>query len=234
MDLTHKMIARVAGVVLLAAGVALAALAIAIALRAGGSIIGFFPGVIAVFCLLAGYRLALDRPNRFGSLLSPVGWQILAGCFAAMAAAIAVLSVSNGTYTFLLSSVFLGLLAYACIVAGRGQRVPVAASAVFPPETALLSRDGFTPSGFRCGIEILNDDRTPMEFVVAMLCTHLGFNEADAVRTMLYIHQRGGVLLPRDSFEDAKRIADAVTAEARTHNHPLTCRAVSLEEMHKP
>jgi len=187
-------------------------------------------GVIAAFCLLVGYRLLLNRPNRFGSLLTPVAWQILGVCLAARAAAMAVLCIAQGTYTLILGSVLLGCLAYGCIVAGRDLRAPAASSRVFPPETSLLRMEGFTPAGFRCGIEILNDDRTPMEFVVAVLTEALGFNQTDAIRTMLYIHQNGGVLLSRDSPEEATRVAEAVAAEARAQNHPLVCRAVSVEE----
>ena len=68
-----------------------------------------------------------------------------------------------------------------------------------------------------------------MEFVVAVLTEELGFNQTDAIRTTLYVHQNGGVLLAQDSMEEARRVADAVAAKTRTHNHPLICRAVSLE-----
>jgi len=88
---------------------------------------------------------------------------------------------------------------------------------------------GFAPAGFKCGIEILNDDRTPMEFVVSVLRKAAGLSETDAIRTMLEIHVKGGVLLTMASMDEARRVADGVTAEARANNHPLICRAVSLE-----
>jgi ATP-dependent Clp protease adapter protein ClpS len=90
--------------------------------------------------------------------------------------------------------------------------------------------EGFVPAGFRWGIEILNDDRTPMEFVISVLCTAVGMSRIDAIRTMLEIHSKGGVLLARASLDESRRIADAITAEARSNNHALTCRAVSLEQ----
>jgi len=38
--------------------------------------------VVGAFCALVGWRLFLNRPNRFGSILGPVGWRILGGMFA--------------------------------------------------------------------------------------------------------------------------------------------------------
>jgi ATP-dependent Clp protease adaptor protein ClpS len=89
-----------------------------------------------------------------------------------------------------------------------------------------LALPGFVPSGFKCGLEILNDDRTPMEFVVSALGAHIGFDRKDAVRTMLTIHSRGGALLPMSSMEEASKAAQAITAQAAEHNYPLVCRAV--------
>ncbi len=102
-------------------------------------------------------------------------------------------------------------------------------SQVFPPETSLLTIPKFVPPGFVSGIEILNDNTTPMEFVVSILRAHLGLTEKDAMRTMLAIHEQGGVLLAMPSLVEARRIAEAVSVEAAKHNHSLICRAVSVE-----
>ena len=53
-------------------------------------------------------------------------------------------------------------------------------SGILPPQTSLLALPEFVPPGFNCGLEIFNDDRTSMEFVVSVLT----------------IHTRGGALLP--------------------------------------
>lgn len=37
--------------------------------------------VISLFCLLVGYRLTFQKPNRYNSILSPVGWCILGSIF---------------------------------------------------------------------------------------------------------------------------------------------------------
>ena len=102
-------------------------------------------------------------------------------------------------------------------------------SPIFPAETALLRLQGFTPPGFQCGIEILNDQSTPMEFVVSVLQGSVALDRNDAMRTMLEIHKKGGVLLPMKSIEDSKRIAESVSAQARSNNHPLICRAVTID-----
>jgi hypothetical protein len=39
-------------------------------------------------------------------------------------------------------------------------------SRVLPPETSLLDTPEFVPPGFVHGIEVLNDDKTPMDFVI--------------------------------------------------------------------
>ena len=111
-------------------------------------------------------------------------------------------------------------------------------SAVFRPSrglvlssgTSLLSVTGMVPAGFRYGLEILNDDRTKMEFVVWVLVKHLGQTKYEATRTMLGVHKRGGILLPMASVEEARCVADAVSKNAAKLQFPLSCRAVSISE----
>jgi ATP-dependent Clp protease adapter protein ClpS len=93
-----------------------------------------------------------------------------------------------------------------------------------------LDSPELVPSDFRYGLEIFNDNTTPMRFVVSALSTHLGMNYRDSVQAMLSIHKQGGALLPMASLADAKRAAEAVTAEATQQRYPLVCRAVSVEE----
>jgi ATP-dependent Clp protease adapter protein ClpS len=104
--------------------------------------------------------------------------------------------------------------------------VDTPSSVIFLPQTSLLARPGFVPSGFKCGLEILNDDRTPMEFVVSVLGDHIGFDRKDAIRTMLTIHSQGGALLAMSSMEEATKAAQAITADAAERNYLLVCRAV--------
>jgi ATP-dependent Clp protease adapter protein ClpS len=102
------------------------------------------------------------------------------------------------------------------------------ASPVLPPETSLVSNPDFVPPGFAHGIEILNDNTTPMSFVVAILSAHLGLGPEDSRDTMLAIHTRGGALIPTPSLADAQRIAAQITAEATESGYPLVCRSTSI------
>jgi ATP-dependent Clp protease adaptor protein ClpS len=56
----------------------------------------------------------------------------------------------------------------------------------------------------------------------------MGMTEDDAIRVMLQIQEKGRVLLPTSTPEEAARIADSITTNARRLNHPLVCREISL------
>jgi ATP-dependent Clp protease adapter protein ClpS len=75
---------------------------------------------------------------------------------------------------------------------------------VLPPDTSLLNMSGMIPANFRCGIEILNDDRTKMEFVVLILMKHFGQLKSDAHRAMLAVHNQGGILLATTGSSDSR------------------------------
>ena len=106
-------------------------------------------------------------------------------------------------------------------------RLKPGAGLVLPQGTSLLELPAFVPHGFVSGIEILNDNTTPMVFVVSVLRKYVCLDRRSSIRTMFIIHDKGGVLLPLESREIANRVADAITVEAREHNHQLICRAVS-------
>jgi len=99
-------------------------------------------------------------------------------------------------------------------------------SPVFPPDTSLLAKTGMKPAGFKAGIEILNDEKTPMEFVVHTLTKHLEIDRQQAVAVMATIHNNGGLLWPTRNIEEARRIAEAIARDCQTCNQPLVCRAV--------
>lgn len=113
-------------------------------------------------------------------------------------------------------------------VAGRGPHplaAQHAASPVFRPQTRLTTIDGIAPPDFEVGVEILNDDRTPMEFVVAVLEGHLGFDHETAVAATIRIHKHGGQLFPLVDRALAEEVASRVMQDARHLGHPLQCRA---------
>ena len=235
MDKYGRLIARIVGGVSLAFGTASAILAIwaidrqfaiggVVQISAAAAVVGFL--LISAFCCLVGYRLVFNRPNRNGSLLSSIGWKWLALCFWIVGLTLAAIGLGRGKYQLLGAAITLGVLGLGSVLGLRMASNKLSWSPVFPPDTSLLRMKGFVPAGFSCGVEVMNDNLTPMAFVVSVLQACLGLNESDAIRTMLEIHKKGGVLYPLPSFAEAKRVAELVTAEANAKNHPLVCRAV--------
>lgn len=72
-------------------------------------------------------------------------------------------------------------------------------------------------------VMLLNDDFTPMDFVVVVLEKFFAMNREQATVVMLKVHREGvGVcgLYPRDV---AATKVEQVSAFARQHQHPLAC-----------
>lgn len=70
---------------------------------------------------------------------------------------------------------------------------------------------------------LLNDDYTPMEFVVSVLRKYFVMDRVKAEQVMLKVHREGrGVcgVFPRDV---AATKVELVTEYAREHQHPLQC-----------
>lgn len=70
---------------------------------------------------------------------------------------------------------------------------------------------------------LLNDDYTPMEFVVVVLQKFFGMSREQATRIMLKVHREGAGIcgvFPRDV---AATKVELVTGYAREHQHPLAC-----------
>ncbi len=70
---------------------------------------------------------------------------------------------------------------------------------------------------------MLNDDYTPMEFVVRVLETIFGMAMEDATRVMLHVHQRGVGICGVYTYEVAETKATQVMDLARKNQHPLQC-----------
>jgi len=72
-------------------------------------------------------------------------------------------------------------------------------------------------------VMLLNDDYTPMEFVVVVLQKFFGMSRERATQVMLKVHREGiGVcgVYPRDV---ASTKVQQVAAYSRRHQHPLQC-----------
>lgn len=78
------------------------------------------------------------------------------------------------------------------------------------------------------GLEICNDDSTPMTFVVDSLTTILGLTFSDATAATALTHTYGGVLIPTLDRATAEQYALQLTTHAAAHGWPLQCRAVSV------
>lgn len=70
---------------------------------------------------------------------------------------------------------------------------------------------------------LLNDDYTPMDFVVSVLETFFGKDHAEAVRIMMHVHKKGAGLCGVYAFEIAETKAAMVMDAARAAQHPLQC-----------
>ncbi|NQW10685.1 MAG: ATP-dependent Clp protease adapter ClpS [Alphaproteobacteria bacterium] len=70
---------------------------------------------------------------------------------------------------------------------------------------------------------MLNDDYTPMEFVVHVLERFFSKNRDEATRIMLHVHQRGVGVCGVFTYEVAETKVTQVMDFARQHNHPLQC-----------
>ena len=70
---------------------------------------------------------------------------------------------------------------------------------------------------------MLNDDYTPMEFVVLCLQRFFRMNIEDATRVMLHVHQKGVGVCGVFSYEVAETKVSQVVDFARQNQHPLQC-----------
>ena len=78
-----------------------------------------------------------------------------------------------------------------------------------------------TPSPYK--VLMLNDDYTPMEFVVHVLQRFFKMGIEDATRVMLHVHQRGVGVCGIFPYEVAETKVAQVMDFARKNEHPLQC-----------
>jgi ATP-dependent Clp protease adaptor protein ClpS len=72
-------------------------------------------------------------------------------------------------------------------------------------------------------VVLLNDDYTPMEFVVHVLEFFFGLPREQSVRVMLHVHTRGKGVCGCFSREIAETKVAQVNEYSRENNHPLLC-----------
>jgi len=67
----------------------------------------------------------------------------------------------------------------------------------------------------------LNDDQTPMDFVVNSLIKHFQYNQEQAAKMTKTIHNDGKGVVALYNFEIAEQKATEVKVDAVQHGHPL-------------
>ena len=72
-------------------------------------------------------------------------------------------------------------------------------------------------------VVILNDDYTPMEFVVIVLETFFAMSRENATRVMLHVHTQGKGVCGVFTRDVADTKVAQVNAFSRAHQHPLMC-----------
>ena len=72
-------------------------------------------------------------------------------------------------------------------------------------------------------VVMLNDDYTPMEFVVEVLMQHFGMSEPRAVAVMLTVHTQGRAVIGAFTYDIAETKVSTVMSAARRHEYPLRC-----------
>jgi ATP-dependent Clp protease adaptor protein ClpS len=97
---------------------------------------------------------------------------------------------------------------------GPGGRPAIGVSVKTKPKTK-------RPSLYK--VLMLNDDYTPMEFVVYVLQRFFGMNHERAVDIMLTVHNKGVAVVGVYPFEIAETKVTQVMDCARSNQHPLQC-----------
>jgi ATP-dependent Clp protease adaptor protein ClpS len=72
-------------------------------------------------------------------------------------------------------------------------------------------------------VVLLNDDFTPMEFVVDILESIFAMERTRATQVMLEVHTKGKGICGVYNFEIAETKVAQVMTTARQHQHPLLC-----------
>lgn len=80
------------------------------------------------------------------------------------------------------------------------------------------------------GVYMLNDDYTPMEFVIDVLQRFFAKDVEQATQIMLAVHTKGSALCAIYTKDIAETKALLVTEYARECQHPLVCDVAPVEE----
>jgi ATP-dependent Clp protease adaptor protein ClpS len=76
----------------------------------------------------------------------------------------------------------------------------------------------------RYHVLLMNDDYTPMDFVIDILTRFFSMDEDQATQVMLKVHYEGKAICGTFTAEVAETKVAQVTLYAREHEHPLLCK----------
>ena len=102
---------------------------------------------------------------------------------------------------------------------GAGQRQEIRHDGLLLAEPEVKTK---RPPWFK--VVLLNDDYTPMDFVVFLIKDIFHRNHEDAVGIMLEIHQRGAGVCGVFTRDIAETKAELVITLSRRNEYPLQCR----------
>jgi len=75
---------------------------------------------------------------------------------------------------------------------------------------------------------LMNDDFTPMDFVIEVLRSFFGMDQERAVQVMLHVHTRGKGVCGVFTREVAETKVTQVNEYSRSNQHPLLCTMEKL------
>ncbi len=105
------------------------------------------------------------------------------------------------------------------LLAPPGQSLPTGVE-----EAELDQKTGQTPEFSRkFAVIMLNDDYSPMDFVVEVLLVFFGKSEAEAVQIMLKVHNENRALCGIYTYEIAETKLVQVHDAAKERGYPLRC-----------
>ena len=99
-------------------------------------------------------------------------------------------------------------------------------AALLRGEITALRREGGCAANYGTSqfkVLLLNDDYTPMEFVVMVLKRFFNMDLEQATRVMLHVHQRGVGVCGIFTYEVAETKVNQVMDFAKQNQHPLQC-----------
>ena len=87
----------------------------------------------------------------------------------------------------------------------------------------LLESEPLTKKPSMYKVILLNDDYTPMEFVVYVLQKFFNKNQEEATQIMLHVHQKGVGICGIYTYEVAENKSKMVVDFSKKNQHPLQC-----------